>query len=81
MMIIDRPVASYSPPAKILEWITQLESARADPDADPFDLVRIEHYLSMARGWLDKPRDTAPPKAETLHTAGPGVRSAGERAR
>jgi hypothetical protein len=56
-MIIDPPVASYAPPAKILERITQLEAARNDPDAEPLDLVRIEHYLSMARGWLDRPHE------------------------
>jgi hypothetical protein len=56
MMIIDPPVASYSPRAKILDWITQLESAREDPDAEPFDLMRIEEYLEMARGWVGKPQ-------------------------
>jgi hypothetical protein len=67
MMIIDPPVASYSPPAKILEWITQLESARRDPDAEPLDLMRIEYYLTTARGWLDKPRDAS--AAETGNAA------------
>lgn len=63
MMIIDRPVASYSPPAKIPGWFTQLESARGDRDAEPSDLARIEHYLSMARGWLDTPHEATAPES------------------
>lgn len=54
MMIIDVPVASYSEPSKIRAWIAELELAREDPDAEPFDLVRIEQYLARARGWLAK---------------------------
>ena len=53
MMIIDVPVASYSSPARIRDWIRQLELAREDEDAEPFDLVVIEDYLEMARGWLE----------------------------
>jgi hypothetical protein len=60
MMIIDPPVASYSPRAKILDWITQLESALGDPDAEPFDLMRIEEYLETARGWVERPQDATP---------------------
>lgn len=52
MMLIDIPVASYSPPAEIREWIAQLESAKKDLEAEPFDLMRIEKYLARARGWL-----------------------------
>jgi len=52
MMIIDVPVASYSEPSKIRAWIAELELARDEPDAEPFDLVRIEQYLARARGWL-----------------------------
>jgi hypothetical protein len=63
MMIIDPPVASYSPPNKILEWITQLESARQDPDAEPFDLVQIDDYLNMARGWLGGTCETTAPES------------------
>ncbi|HEX8453371.1 MAG TPA: hypothetical protein VF647_14810 [Longimicrobium sp.] len=54
MMIIDVPVASYSEPSKIRAWIAELELARKDPDAEPFDLLRIEQYLARARGWLAK---------------------------
>jgi hypothetical protein len=53
MMIIDVPVASYSSPARIRDWIRQLELAREDEDAEPFDLMVIEDYLEMARGWLE----------------------------
>lgn len=53
MMIIDVPVASYSSPARIRDWIRQLELAREDKDAEPFDLMAIEEYLEMARGWLE----------------------------
>lgn len=53
MMIIDVPVASYSSPTRIREWIAELELAREDPDAEPFDLMRIEEYLVEARGWLE----------------------------
>ncbi|HEX8211739.1 MAG TPA: hypothetical protein VF584_16310 [Longimicrobium sp.] len=52
MMIIDVPVASYSQPSKIRAWIAELELAREDQDAEPFDLVRIEQYLVRTRGWL-----------------------------
>jgi hypothetical protein len=58
MMIIDVPVAPFSAPAKIREWIQQLEAARADPDAEASDLVRIEDYIGMARGWLAKKHAT-----------------------
>ena len=54
MMIIDVPVAPFSPPAKIREWIQQLEASRTDPDAEPVDLSQIEDYIEMARGWLAK---------------------------
>lgn len=54
MMIIDVPVAPFSPPATIREWIRQLEASRTDPDAEPADLSRIEDYIEMARGWLAK---------------------------
>ena len=54
MMIIDVPVASYSDPADIRAWIAELELARQDSDAEPFDLERIEYYLARARGWLVK---------------------------
>lgn len=53
-MIIDVPVAPFSPPAKIREWIQQLEASRTDPDADPVDLSQIEDYIEMARGWLEE---------------------------
>jgi hypothetical protein len=53
MMIIDVPVASYSEPSRIRDWIRQLELARQDEDAEPFDLMVIEDYLEMARGWLE----------------------------
>jgi len=59
VMIIDPPVASYSSPARIREWIKELELAREDEDAEPFDLVAIEDYLQMARGWLEKQREDA----------------------
>jgi hypothetical protein len=65
MMIIDPPVASYSPRAKILDWITQLESALEDPDAEPFDLMRIEEYLETARGWIEKPQHPTPLESGT----------------
>jgi hypothetical protein len=52
VMIIDVPVASYFPPEEIEAWIAQLERARHDPDAEPFDLARIEVYIERARGWL-----------------------------
>lgn len=55
MMIIDVPVASYSSPARIRDWIRQLELAREDEEAEPFDLMVIEDYLEMARGWLEGP--------------------------
>jgi hypothetical protein len=54
MMIIDVPVASYSEPSEIRAWIAELEIAREDADAEPFDLARIEQYLARARGWLKK---------------------------
>lgn len=54
MMIIDVPVASYSDPSDIRAWIVELELARQDLDAEPFDVERIEHYLGSARGWLAK---------------------------
>jgi TorA maturation chaperone TorD len=53
MMVIDVPVASYSSPARIRDWIRQLELAREDEDAEPFDLMAINDYLEMARGWLE----------------------------
>lgn len=53
MMIIDVPVASYSSPARIRDWIRQLELAREDEDAEPFDLMVIDDYLEMARSWLE----------------------------
>lgn len=59
VMIIDVPVASYFPPEKIEEWIRQLERARHDPDAEPFDLQVIDEYLERARGWLQRKRDDA----------------------
>jgi hypothetical protein len=59
MMIFDVPVASYSPPDRIRDWIRQLELSRTDPEAEPFDLMRIEEYLEQARGWLDKRREDA----------------------
>jgi hypothetical protein len=59
MMIIDVPVAPFSPPAQIRDWIQQLEVARADPDAEPSDLGQIEDYIGMARGWLEK-KDVRP---------------------
>lgn len=52
VMIIDVPVASYFPPEEIQEWIDQLERAKHDPDAEPFDLMVIDQYLERARGWL-----------------------------
>lgn len=54
VMIIDLPVAPYSPPARIQEWIRQLELAREDPDAEPSDLVAIETYIDWAHEWLAK---------------------------
>lgn len=59
VMIIDVPVASYSSPVRIREWIGQLELAREDEDAEAFDLMVIEDYLEMARGWLEKRREDA----------------------
>lgn len=59
VMIIDVPVASYSSPARIREWIRELELAREDEDAEPFDLMVIEDYLKMARGWLEMRREDA----------------------
>jgi hypothetical protein len=59
MMIIDVPVASYSEPSRIRDWIRQLELAREDKDAEPFDLMVIEDYLEMARGWLESARPVA----------------------
>ena len=59
VMIIDLPVAPYSPPARIQEWIEQLESARDDPDAEPSDLLAIETYIEWARSWLAKQNEDA----------------------
>lgn len=59
MMIIDVPVAPYSSPARIQDWIRQLELARKDEDAEPFDLMVIEDYLEMARSWLESARPAA----------------------
>jgi hypothetical protein len=64
MMIIDIPVASYSDPADIRAWIAELELARHDSDAEPFDLERIEHYLVRARRWLAKGKQHPPAESE-----------------
>ena len=66
MMIIDVPVAPYSPPEKIRTWISQLEHAREDPDADPFDLLRIEDYLTRARGWLAESREERTTESDSV---------------
>jgi hypothetical protein len=34
-------------------WIGQLERARIDPDAEPFDLMVLETHIERARGWLE----------------------------
>ena len=52
MMIIDVPVGPFSPPAKIHEWIRQLEASRNDSDAEPSDLISIDSYIEWAQGWL-----------------------------
>jgi len=71
MMIIDVPVASYSEPSRIRDWIRQLELARKDEDAEPFDLMVIEDYLEMARGWLESASPAAATDSFVLQRAKP----------
>jgi hypothetical protein len=54
MLIVELPVAPYSPPARIREWIKELKAMRSSPHAEPYDLTLIEQYLVMAQGWLDE---------------------------
>jgi hypothetical protein len=54
MLIVELPVAPYSPPAKIQEWITELKAMRKSPHAEPYDLWLIGEYLVMAQGWLEE---------------------------
>lgn len=38
---------------RIRDWIRQLELAREDEDAEPFDLMAIDEYLETARGCVE----------------------------
>lgn len=58
MIIVELPVAPYSPPAQIQAWIRELEAMRRSPHAEPYDLMLIEKYLVMAQGWLDDAKAT-----------------------
>jgi hypothetical protein len=71
MMIIDVPVASYSEPSRIRDWIRQLELAREDEDAEPFDLIVIEDYLETARGWLESAGPAAATDRSVIKRAKP----------
>ena len=58
MLIVELPVAPYSSPARIREWIRELKAMCNSPHAEPYDLALIEQYLVMAQGWLEDAKAT-----------------------